>query len=113
MVRTKCVVIERSKPADPGGEKRSPASVAAERGAYSKSKRPSKSLSKPTAKRTRRQAPRVWPCTVCDGQIAIGRIKQVGDKFRAIALPRSSTLGLFRTVKAAADAISAAHGSAR
>jgi hypothetical protein len=107
MVRPKCVVIE---PPDPGAEKRSPASATTERGAYSKSKRPSKSLSKAIAKRTRRQASRVLSCTVYDGRDAIGRIKQVDNKFRAIAVPRSRALGLFRTVKAAADAISDAHG---
>jgi hypothetical protein len=48
--------------------------------------------------------------TVTDGRDAIGRIEQDGHDFAAYALPAESRLGVFGTMKAAARAISTAHG---
>jgi hypothetical protein len=46
---------------------------------------------------------------VTDGRATIGAIEQRGRQFDAIALP-SRALGAFASMKAAADAISAAYG---
>jgi hypothetical protein len=48
--------------------------------------------------------------TVTDGTESIGRILRRGARFFSFALPSRRKLGVFPSMKAASNAISAAHG---
>ena len=113
MVRTKCVVIEPHElPHDPGGEKRSPASVGAERGADRKN---SNLVSrKHTTKQPQQAQESDRSLSVYDGRIRIANIfiNVTGDEF-TVVLADGAQLGRFKTLTQASAAISAAQGGER
>lgn len=102
MVRSKCVVPE---PAGPPKKRRS-ASAGTERGPNNQA-----SQSKATKTRAKTQDVERHSLAVTHGQDAVGFVDQAGKRFTARDVD-GRKLGAFRTLKAAADAVSAAYGGA-
>lgn len=90
-------------------KKQGPASAATENGAKTnrKSSQQKNTKSKAAAQESERHF-----LTVTHGQVTAGYIEQKGKAFKATAVD-GRALGIFANLKAAADAVSAAHGGAR
>jgi hypothetical protein len=98
----------RKVPDRPPDKKRSPASAATER-------RANRIESGSPAFSTRSQSVRQQPSrtlTITEGQKTIGQIETEGCEFVAYTAPAHRLLGRFVSMKAAADALSAARGGA-
>lgn len=100
-----------NRPALPPPKMRSPASVAAERGANRKTEK--QSHAKNTKNRKPAQAPERHSFALTHGRETAGYIEQEGKSFAAKSVHGHRPLGTFKTLKAACEAISAAYGGDR
>jgi hypothetical protein len=87
--------------------KRSPASPASETGPSRNFRKSKSSKRKSTPRRPDAQEPERHFYWIADGQINIGFVDQVDDTYKALGSDERE-LGTFSTLKAAADAVSAA-----
>ena len=83
-------------------------SAATERGSNRKSKDSFRSSAKPTKSSAPAQAAERHFLTITDGRITLGWVGQYGKTFTATLAPDHAAIGDFTSLKAAADAVSAA-----